>query len=494
MPPAVASVPALELSEERPAPETPVPETPTPETLPYPTKWAPPIATAKGGVGNLVLAAKHAPAIVIATAKHSGQPQPAPPVLLPATQEPNRSSALVLAESPDPRPWLAKGPEVSLEKDPKFGKDAKEAKDNIAKLAKIIAEENKKKTDGFIHHVKANRPDLAGLPFQLSPGCQLDKDQAQLLETSSRTIRAHLDRPQKHSHSYDAGIYFWNSLQSQSSGSRAFLSTRALVQILEPESAGYRHGLLRTLHANEGAEAARHLARLALFDPDTASRQMALEGLLHRPKDDYAKVLLEGLRYPWSPVVRRAAEAVTLLKCDHLVPKMIDLLDGPEPAAPSTKESNGQKSLVVREVVKINHHRNCLLCHAPSESRSDLVRAPVPNPYEKLPPSAAIYYSKGNEGSTMVRADVTYLRQDFSLCLEVDKADPWPKMQRFDFAVRERPATAEEKVPVGPTEYHQIIAHALRTLTGMDAGIDAASWRMALAGTTNRLWKSVCMK
>ncbi len=43
-----------------------------------------------------------------------------------------------------------------------------------------------------------------------------------------------------------------------------------------------------------------------------------------------------------------------------------------------------------------------------------------------------------------VRADVTYLKQDFSIAQEVIKADPWPKLQRFDFFVRTREATLAE--------------------------------------------------
>ena len=30
------------------------------------------------------------------------------------------------------------------------------------------------------------------------------------------------------------------------------------------------------------------------------------------------------------------------------------------------KEMEGKKVPVVREMVRINHHRNCLLCHAPA--------------------------------------------------------------------------------------------------------------------------------
>ena len=43
-----------------------------------------------------------------------------------------------------------------------------------------------------------------------------------------------------------------------------------------------------------------------------------------------------------------------------------------------------------------------------------------------------------------VRADVTYLTQDFSVMQPVIDHGPWPDMQRFDFFARTRPLTEEE--------------------------------------------------
>jgi hypothetical protein len=90
----------------------------------------------------------------------------------------------------------------------------------------------------------------------------------------------------------------------------------------------------------------------------------------------------------------------------------------------------------------------------------------------------------------MIRLDVTYLRQDFSVMLSVADAQPWPEMQRFDFLVRERTVTAQEaeayRTKLTPTEpgvvtpYHKAALAALREVTGKDAAPTAEAWRKLL--------------
>src|SRR5436305_14561884 len=55
-----------------------------------------------------------------------------------------------------------------------------------------------------------------------------------------------------------------------------------------------------------------------------------------------------------------------------------------------------------------------------------------------LPPPKQYY--GGETLGLFVRAEVTYLRQDFSVTQPVEAADPWPTQQRFDYLVSERPA------------------------------------------------------
>ena len=108
----------------------------------------------------------------------------------------------------------------------------------------------------------------------------------------------------------------------------------------------------------------------------------------------------------------------------------------PDPNLPHQDDTG---AWVKTEVVRVNHLRNCYLCHAPSTSDRDLVRGVVPIPGERLP---RMYYH--DAGGSFVRADVTYLKQDFSVVQEVAKAEPWPKLQRFDYVVRTREATLAE--------------------------------------------------
>jgi hypothetical protein len=154
----------------------------------------------------------------------------------------------------------------------------------------------------------------------------------------------------------------------------------------------------------------------------------------------------------------------------------------------------GNEVTVAREVVRMNHHKSCLLCHAPADAaavkadseENELFVAPVPLPSEKLPRYSS---SKADNGGLLVRIDVTYLRQDFSVMLPVKEAAPWPEMQRFDFLVRKRILTEEEaaelKQRLTPREgeltpYQKAAVRALRELTGRDLPAKADAWRKHL--------------
>lgn len=144
----------------------------------------------------------------------------------------------------------------------------------------------------------------------------------------------------------------------------------------------------------------------------------------------------------------------------------------------------------MRELVRINHHHNCLLCHAPATASRDgapkeetdklaKLTAQIPVPSEPM----TAYYRPANP-DILVRFDVTYLRQDFSMKLPVKDADPWPEMQRYDFLVRTREVTNQEAAayrellqPEALSPYHRAALAALRELTGHDAGPTAAVWR-----------------
>jgi hypothetical protein len=202
-----------------------------------------------------------------------------------------------------------------------------------------------------------------------------------------------------------------------------------------------------------------------------------------RPERDYTEVLVQGLHYPWPAVAVRAANAIAKLRRKDLVPQLQALLAEPDPRAPVMKgiKINHKRVPVVRELVRVNHHRNCLLCHVPGNSDSDALTGPVPVPGEPLPSAYNIRRSSPPSSGLpdlLVRADVTYLRQDFSVLLPVANAETWPEMQRFDFLVRTRVLTEDEakeyREKLTPhmsdesSPYRSAALAALRELTSRD--------------------------
>jgi len=115
---------------------------------------------------------------------------------------------------------------------------------------------------------------------------------------------------------------------------------------------------------------------------------------------------------------------------------------------------------------------------------ADFPVGPIPVPGEPFPESLQTYDLR-KLGENAVRADVTYLRQDFSVRLPVADPGNWPKMQRYDFLVRARTLKDEERKrlsrPTERTSHRRSILFALRELTGKDGGDSAIAWRALLA-------------
>jgi hypothetical protein len=115
---------------------------------------------------------------------------------------------------------------------------------------------------------------------------------------------------------------------------------------------------------------------------------------------------------------------------------------------------------------------------------SQVTTAEVPRPDQPLPLPSDGYNNSIPE--VLVRLDLTYLRQDFSLLQPVADANPWPEMQRFDFLVRNRVLTDEEvKVFPAPkagvlSPYQRYALAALRELTGRDTTPTPEAWRKLL--------------
>lgn len=261
----------------------------------------------------------------------------------------------------------------------------------------------------------------------------------------------------------------------------------ALMQVIAPESVAMRKGLVKYLAGTSHVEATRALAKLAVFAPEDEVRRPAIEALKVRRDRDYTEVLLRGLHYPLPAVAKHAAEAITKLERTDLVPELVSFLEEPDPRVPVKKDMGDQRIPVVRELVRINHHRNCLMCHAPAvsgEVPQHVTTAEVPRPDQPLPSPSDGY--NNSIPDVLVRLDVTYLRQDFSLLEPVADANPWPEMQRFDFLVRTRKLTDQE-AKAFPTPkagmlspYQRYTLAALRELTGKDAAPTPAAWRKIL--------------
>jgi hypothetical protein len=287
---------------------------------------------------------------------------------------------------------------------------------------------------------------LNGLPFLSERGLQLSKKRAEDLDELSKELHEHVQ-------TCSSGGGPGGRLDS--ARLRQLLAERrkgraqwsgpeslpALLQILQVEEAPARRLLVELLDDMEGAGPA--LAVRAVMDLSPEVRQAAVRALGRRSPRVYRGVLLAGLRYPWPPAAAHAAEALVALDDRGAVPALDALLDEPAPNLLTQTCEGPSRSLAVRELVRVNHLKNCLLCHPPSLTPDDPVRGVVPVP-GRAPGPSSVYY-KGRTTDVFVRADVTYLRQDFSLLQPVAKPeDKWPEVQRYDYVVRVRAVTEQE--------------------------------------------------
>ena len=144
----------------------------------------------------------------------------------------------------------------------------------------------------------------------------------------------------------------------------------------------------------------------------------------------------------------------------------------PAPARPLSPSLNELTATYRQEVVRVNHPRNCILCHAPSIQQTDLVRGAVPDPRQSLPPpNTPVYYERGGQ---FVTADTTYLKQDFSLVQPVPDPGNWSSHQRYDYFVAIRKVEGEPvTTPAAESPYHQAVRFALRELSGRDPDRDS---------------------
>ena len=146
-----------------------------------------------------------------------------------------------------------------------------------------------------------------------------------------------------------------------------------------------RLGLVKYLAKTPHVDATTALAKLVLFSAEDEVRVAAIHALKLRREKDYAPTLVQGFRYPLPEVAKCAADALIRLECTAAVPQLVDLLDEPDPRLPVTKEVEGKKVAVVHEMVRVNHHRNCMMCHAPTDLDNGNANVPAPAAFAPEP-------------------------------------------------------------------------------------------------------------
>ncbi len=373
---------------------------------------------------------------------------------------------------------LTQVPEVDL-----YGDYAAKSKAQLAAAASDIARQNADGHDAFVRTLIKERGDLAGLPFMMGKDCTLSIDQARVLAEASSRTRAALSEAPRFGKSRDkveasalSGMdpityAFWLGLGPVSAD-----RVSALHQITCVEKSDFRMAMIKRVQDVSGPRASGSLVKMALYDLDADVRAEALHALQDRPKDEYRAEVLKAFRHPWAPVARNAAAAVIALKMKEIIPDLKVLLKQPDPAAPFVvKTDDGKAKTMVRELVRVNHHRNCMLCHPPVgdaalRDLASLPIGPVTSMDQELPSSSTTVYYSPRPGIILVRADITYLRQDFSVQLKVKKPGNWPARQRFDFFVRVRettPSELQERRTLEETSLHtQAVSDALQGLAG----------------------------
>jgi hypothetical protein len=383
---------------------------------------------------------------------------------------------------------LAKAPPVDLDAVPgtvaKVQAAAKKAATTPPKDKKVAAAPPVEPLADLL----AQRPDLNGLPFRMGADCRASSKavrKMQQISTDMRRSVAKIAPPRSPSMSEFPGYLRAQALVEDLRRHQAWHDddgASTVTQILQPEIVYARRQAVTWLSDIRGPRASAALANLAVFDLSADVREDAVAALRKRPRAEYRDALLRALRYPWPTAADHAAEALVDLGDVSAVPSLVALLDQPDPAAPVRQ---GDK-WVVSELVRVNHMRNCYLCHAPAQSVKGPIPGLVPTPGQELP---VVYYQSAR--GPFVRADVTYLRQDFSLMQRVEKPDRWPDWQRFDFLVRTRALTPQEAAAwekgmdtPRPTTYPQreAVLFALRELTGEDVGRRSEDWQRFLTG------------
>jgi hypothetical protein len=325
----------------------------------------------------------------------------------------------------------------------------------------------------------AQRLDLAMLPLRMGTDCYAGREPAEALQTLSNKLRANLNTCASTAGAgmrTDAAALRKLLLVDQAEEWLKPEALPTLMQMLQVEDAPLRRLLVELLGRIEGGQASAALALRASADLAPEVRELAVRELAKRRASEVAPVLADLLRYPWPPAAEHAAEALVALDMRAALPQLYRMLNEPDPVLPVVGASGSMRGPVLREVVRVNHLSNCLLCHPPSFAQADLVRGAIPGTGQPA------IYGQGGQDNIFVRADVTYLRQDFSVVQPVTNPDGRVEFHRYDYMVRQRPLTpaaaealTRQYYATGrPSRQREALYFVLRELTARSRRLAAA--------------------
>ena len=323
-----------------------------------------------------------------------------------------------------------------------------------------------------------DRKDLEGLPLVMGEKCRLDESESYTMGRVSNSLGSLVNRNEPYLNSdgknklrkevaVQACTKMMNhSLKVDKEGTQRLLT---VDQILQARPKELRLAFVESLAEEEFQTAVNLLTCYVKYDLDSDVRMAATKALSNFPAKSYRAKLLQGLDYPWVPAAQHSAEAIVRLNDTKAVPMLVDKLKNQDP---NTIRQTEPGVYVKRELVAINHLKNCVLCHADTR-KSGLGNAPVPEWNRPLP---RLYYGAKSEALN-VRADVTYMRQDFSVMQDIhDDQRPrfWPKRQRMDYVVKSTVLNSETSIdrlhrsqPTEVSEYRDAIIFALQMLTDL---------------------------
>ena len=328
-----------------------------------------------------------------------------------------------------------------------------------------------------------DREDLAGMPFLFGADAVLFRTQAESLDALSRRLRSIIQACTDSSDPRPDPDKLYAALLSGDQGlfrDRKWATADAvpcIQQMLQAERVDVRRMCVELLRGIDDPAATEALVRWAVFDTAAPNRAAAVDALKRRDATVVTNLLLKYVRYPWPRAVEHAAEALVTLNSRSAVPTLAAILSLPAPDSPHAAGVPGETRLFRPEVVRVNHPRNCLMCHPPSATREDLVRGAIPDPSRPLAAGISSY----NGGEHFVHASTTYLRQDFSCVLPVANPGVWTDQQRFDFMVTVRPMRNGEATSEDPA-YRGAVLFALRELSEQDLGTTATDWETVRNG------------